>query len=89
MARILEPPTFSILMEAGPFFEESFITPTKPLNYFGGRIYKNLYNGEMNMKPLKFVGSSLDDLRNFPKDEPERYRIGSPKIQKNWRLAYG
>ena len=25
----------------------------------------------MNMKPLKFVGSSLDDLRNFP-DEARR-----------------
>jgi hypothetical protein len=25
----------------------------------------------MNMKPLKFIGSSLDDIRNFP-DEARR-----------------
>jgi len=32
-------------------------------------IYKNLYN--TNMKQLSFVGSCLDDLRNFP-DEARR-----------------
>jgi phage-related protein len=36
------------------------------------QIYKNLYNREMNkIKSLHFVGSSLDDLRNFP-DEARR-----------------
>jgi phage-related protein len=35
------------------------------------QIYKNLYNIYMLVKPLKFVGSSLDDLRNFP-DEARR-----------------
>jgi phage-related protein len=45
-----------------------------PLDGYGdssGEIYKNLYNDTMSMKPLKFVGSSLDDLRNFP-DEARR-----------------
>jgi phage-related protein len=35
------------------------------------QIYKNLYNTSMKIKPLKFVASSLDDLRNFP-DEARR-----------------
>ncbi len=30
--------------------------------------YKNLYNAMVVMKPLKFLGSSLDDLRNFPEE---------------------
>jgi len=34
-------------------------------------IYKNLYNTEVSPKPLRFVGSSLDDLRKFP-DEAKR-----------------
>ena len=34
------------------------------------KIYKFLYN-LLKMKPLKFVGASLDDLRNFP-DEARR-----------------
>jgi phage-related protein len=40
-------------------------------DYSGGGIYKNLYNCLVSMKPLRFVGSSLDDLRNFP-DEARR-----------------
>ena len=35
------------------------------------QIYKYLYTAGMMPKPLKFVGSSLDDLRNFP-DEARR-----------------
>ena len=33
---------------------------------FACQIYKNLYNINSFMKPLNFIGSSLDDLRNFP-----------------------
>jgi len=35
------------------------------------QIYKNLYNVPMKTKSLKFISSSLDDLRNFP-DEARR-----------------
>jgi len=38
---------------------------------FTCQIYKNLYNIITRMKPLNFIGSSLDDLRNFP-DEARR-----------------
>ncbi len=34
-------------------------------------IYKKLYNANVMAKSLKFVGSSLDDLRDFP-DEARR-----------------
>ena len=41
------------------------------LNHKTCQIYKNLYNITVTVKPLKFVGPSLDDLRNFP-DEARR-----------------
>lgn len=47
------------------------VTPTEIFAYSAGEIYKILYNNKMKVKPLKFIGSSLDDLRNFP-DEARR-----------------
>ena len=41
------------------------------LKFIFADIYKNLYNPSMKIKPLKFIASSLDDLRNFP-DEARR-----------------
>lgn len=39
---------------------------TASLEETRGKLYKNLYN--QSVKPLRFVGSSLDDLRNFPEE---------------------
>ncbi len=48
------------------------VTPReKNLDHWTCKIYKNLYNIMVIVKPLNFVGSSLDDLRNFP-DEARR-----------------
>jgi len=46
-------------------------THHKHFNHLTCQIYKNLYNILVTMKPLNFLGSSLDDLRNFP-DEARR-----------------
>ena len=43
----------------------------KDLEIYPCQIYKNLYNAPIKIKPLKFIASSLDDLRNFP-DEARR-----------------